>query len=738
MDVSPHKFVLISFLKKLSPVLVFLFVLGCQWRIYSLSHYLPAYGDGLEIVWGVSWFHEVLLQNQPYPFFHPHIFFPNGWHVLTFANGMGLFALLLPLSLLGNEAFAYNTVVLVMLAVAFAGMYQLARQFSNQFGATLAAVLFTFWGPRWIRMGGHLNVMFGSALLPWIAWGLEKAYLSKSRYRWWFSFVGIIWAIAVSFSFYFFWLAGILVFCWALGNSLNGRITKRTAVESLIIPGFIMGVVNLPLIIGFYRAKKAINATDFGFTVVNEWGANLNSLFSPFIGHTLPWMRKLATVIYTSHIDETSTVNLGLLASLAFIAALIIALRRKQQAWLPLILLVLLGLVLSLGPTLRWNKEPVELAFFEPVNKNLWQIGHQLKPSIFREVEVPDNIRRAVPLPGFLLTAVLPFWEGARVSARFVFPASVGFFLLIALVISQLQHWGWRLILTALLLLELWPKPVSGVLFPPTPHPAFAWLHMQEIDKGILDLHSLLPDKLIPQVGGETIWATRIHETSIVSGAGSIWPAEFTFLMEWFYRHAHPFLEPELVEVLRYYQIQYLLLHIKRPAQMRFVENAANNEGFSLINCFEPAPNASLWNYPICIVEVMPFPQPNFNILPQAGWSPLEPWGRWAMGKQSIARWLGTAQKETVVNLTAFPYCIPDHFQILEIVVQGEVLLTHTWSDCEPWDGQLVIPAAQVHIGWNELELNYNYAVQPATVTSYANPDSRYLSVGFTQFRLEN
>jgi hypothetical protein len=722
---------------KLLPVLAFLLILAWQWRIYDLFHHIPAYGDGLEVAWGIRWYRQAVMEGHQSLFFNPDVFYPHGWRLVTFAYGLGMFLVSLPFSLLGNEAFAYNVLVLGILATAFGGMYRLGRNYADRFSATLGAALFTFWGPRWMRMGGHVNVLGGSAILPWIPWGLEKGFDSKHRTRW-FVFVGLLWAVAVSFTFYYVWLAGLLLFCWIVGSWWNGRIDRRVAIEGTVIPGLVMGIVSLPLVIAFYRAKSAVGAPDFSFAVVNSWGANLNSLFSPFVGHAVPQMRTLATTFYTSRIDETSAVNLGLLASVVCVGAIVIALRHKRSAWVPPILLVLLGTILSLGPTLHWNKQIVEVAFFEPVNELLWQIGHYLKPSIFWGAATADKIQHAVPLPGFLLTAVIPFWEGARVSARFLFPVSVGFFLLVALAVGQLRTWGWRLALAGLLLFELWPMPANGVPYPPTPHPAFAWLQTQEVDGGVLELHSVAPKKLVPKTGGEAIWATIYHQAPVISGAGGVWPAGFSFLMGWLSKHEYPFLKPDFPEMLRYYQARYVLLHLPHSAHEEFLENVLNSPDFVLVDCFEPAPDASLWDYPICVIEVTPFPNPHFTLVPEANWSPPESWGYWAIGRQSSGKWLATKEQDTTVILAAFPYCAPDRFQSLEIVVQDEVLLRRRWDDCEPWQGQFTIPASLVEVGWNEIQLRYGYALQPARVTDNENPDPRHLSVGFTRFQINS
>ena len=83
---------------------------------------------------------------------------------------------------MGGAAFAYNVATLLSFFAAFAGMFRLARQFSKSILlATAAALLFTFWGFRWIRINGHLNVLLSSTLLPWLLLCLERGLKARRR-----------------------------------------------------------------------------------------------------------------------------------------------------------------------------------------------------------------------------------------------------------------------------------------------------------------------------------------------------------------------------------------------------------------------------------------------------------------------------------------------------------------------------------------------------------------------------
>lgn len=88
------------------------------------------------------------------------------------------------------------------------------------------------------------------------------------------------------------------------------------------------------------------------------------------------------------------------------------------------------------------------------------------------------------------------------------------------------------------------------------------------------------------------------------------------------------------------------------------------------------------------------------------------------------------------MTLDAFPHCIPDARQSLEVAMNGRHVAFHKWQACEKWHGQISIPAEIVKIGWNEMSFVYGYASRPAEVTGGENPDMRNLSLGFSRLEL--
>ena len=102
----------------------------------------------------------------------------------------------------------------------------------GRLGATVVALLYTFWGFRWFQTLGHLNFLLGSACLPSIIWALE-CFLQRSsasisarpRPVLWLILVRIASAAAIAGSMYFIWIGGILLAGWLLGRRLGNRST---------------------------------------------------------------------------------------------------------------------------------------------------------------------------------------------------------------------------------------------------------------------------------------------------------------------------------------------------------------------------------------------------------------------------------------------------------------------------------------------------------------------------------
>jgi len=713
----------------LLPAAAFIAFMAYHWRFYDLATIIPAYGDVLESLWGIDWLLDVLRGGGGSLQFIPYIFMPEGWSPITFAHGPGVFlAAALPAALT-NAAVAFNLLQLASFLIAYAGAYRLGRLIVGPATAVLMAWLYLLWGGRWVRLAGQLNILLGSAMLPWLILCLERV-ITERRWGKWAVVAGAIWAGCISLSLYFIWLGFFVVAGWLLGAAVGRRISLTGALLRLGAVGAVALLLCAPYLWLYWRHQTSAVAYDIRH--VDSWSVSLDRLTAFLPDHPLPLLRQLAARQTGGARTEGTFSGFGII--LPVLALFGLTTRRRPAQWAGILIIAGTGIVLSLGMTVKWNGTFIPAPVLRPLNEALWDAGHALKPAVFPGPDAPPEFADAIPAPGLIPAILAPFYEGARVTARFLLVAAPGVLLLAALGFARLPRRWLKLLVVALLLIEAARRPITGVPFPPPPHPIFAATAELTLAPGesVLDLGSPIPQFLIPAIGGETLWASSLHKQPIASGGGSVLPIHTAYLRDWFLTHPNMDETAELSWLLRGYGVRYVLLHMSPKSGEAATQLAAGTADFLPRGCID-GPQALPWNYPICLLEVTP-PPATFNVFPAENWGGDEEWGQWATGRESIIRWVATNRDEARFAVEAFPQCIPGPAQELEIVVAGQVLAAHRWDNCDPWRGEIVVPSELIDIGWNEIVLRFARADRPTDVTGGANPDTRELSVGFTRF----
>ncbi|MGB3714076.1 MAG: hypothetical protein WA996_06570 [Candidatus Promineifilaceae bacterium] len=716
------------------PWMFFGVLLAWGWRLDSLFTTIPAFGDNLEAIWGIDWWYTSLIESGHSPAYTDVVFHPEGWQASTQAYGPFVYLTSIPLTFLGGEAFSHNALVILLFALTFAGVYRLARSLGTSLLlATLAGLLSTFWGFRWLRLAGHWHILWGAAFLPWMAWSLEQSLKTAKRPKLWLVCAGALWALSIGGSLYFIFFGGLVIFGWILGQLLGRRISVRQALLNMLIVSLTAILISLPSLFWFWSGIQKYDTPLPDIFFLNTYGASLNSLPIPFIGS--PWLGSLSSLIYRGPGDESGVANMGLATFIVVLSTLVLAWRNKR--WRPLLIMLVVGIVLAIGPTLKWDGESVSSSLFRPINTMVWQLGHQLKPEVFPSDQPPPQFENAVPMPGLILAATVPFWEGARTVSRYMLVAGIGFFLLAVLGLKRLRPTWVQMLVAAILIIEIVPPPVKGVPYPPEPHTAFGWLAGQSLgDQGIIDLRALDSERLLLPISAETLFATGYHGQSTAAGVGSVWPAHGVFLREWLINNAQPFSKGEFISLLRGYRIRFLLLHMHGEDERMLLEAAKANKDLEFLDCYPPPEGLTPWPYPICVLEVLPPSPKTIDVHLDRGWSATEDWGVWAEGEKSRIRWVATIKKDHTLAIEAFPHCLEDLGQSLTLTSNERELAYHEWQGCESWQGSIVIPQEIVEIGWNDLSLEYGYAARPIDVTGGKNPDPRALSLGFSRIEV--
>ena len=99
----------------------------------------------------------------------------------------------------------------------------------------------------------------------------------------------------------------------------------------------------------------------------------------------------------------------------------------------------------------------------------------------------------------------------------------------------------------------------------------------------------------------------------------------------------------------------------------------------------------------------------------------------------AISRWTRAA----TLQVEAFPQCVDGQQQTITIEVNGVAVGTHTWSNCDPWAGELAIPASAVRLGRNDLVIRSAYSARPIDSSAGQSDDTRSLSAGYIRLRVE-
>ena len=290
----------------------------------------------------------------------------------------------------------------------------------------------------------------------------------------------------------------------------------------------------------------------------------------------------------------------------------------------------------------------------------------------------------------------------------------------------------WRYFFILIWLVEILPRPITGhPLDLHTLHPAHQWQKNNQLkpDHGFIDISGSWVYH-----GGEPLYISWQTKQPTAAFIGSFKPAAHSF----FDLHVQDWLKQSpqfLARLMHAYQVQYVMIHQTSEASTQLLEQLKTDPArFSYIDCFEPPPDyTSPWDYPICAVEVLPHPT-IFNVHPTFGLSDEEAWGMWSIDQQPRLNFIATAELDHHLVLEAFPHCLDNQQQTLQLIAHETVLYEYEWSECESISTELILPADQIDVGWNEIRFELGYALSPLELNT--GSDSRPLAVGFSRLEI--
>ena len=701
----------------------FLLFFAYFWRTYQLFSTIPAYGDALEVIWGITWYNHALTEWVN-PFHYPLVFHPEGWQVGILAHTPLLFLIAQPFYLLGGELFAYNMLAIIPFVISYVGALRFFRHYTKS-TVTLVVVslAFTFVTMRSNRVWGHLHILWATSFFPWLGDQLLQWRKQPLNQIWhkrvWMS--GVLWGVMISFSLYSVLLVPAIFLL--LEKQL---LVWRRAIQFLLIAGVAL-LVGSTALLPYYSAVQREPIQPPIVQALFHLSSSLNDIFIPSAHHTIPALRQF----HDWMVETPGGEGLYMGLSTFFLMLMgIYHLCAQEEKRYGRMLLASAGLILTLGPFLKYNGQVVESSWFTTINAALWEIGYSLKPETFVLDQIPAEFARSIPLPSYLLTIFVPFWESGRVVSRFVLIGFVGVLGLVASGLDALPKW-WRWSFILIFLVEMLPiQTESNPMSLDQLHPAHAWLatQPQNLGEGVVDLRFGIIH------GSEPLFLSWQTKWPTVSSIGSFLPSQHRFLRDNLGQLTAQ--SPQDVSrLLQSYQVRYLVAHGADEHREVWDYLQAAPDYFTAVGCFEsPEGYVSPWAHTICIAEANPHPTIS-NIYPLHGFSGEEPWGVWTVDDRPRFDFIATAQQAYQLKFDAFPHCVEDHPQTLTVLSDKKILYSYQWEDCEGVQAEITIPAEQITVGWNEIVFEIAYAISPAEANG--GNDSRTLAIGFSQLEIK-
>ncbi|MEM7799499.1 MAG: hypothetical protein AAF633_09935 [Chloroflexota bacterium] len=705
----------------------FLLFFAFYWRIYDLFGTIPAYEDALEVIWGILWYNDVLLAGAN-PFYYRLIFHPEGWQTGLLAHTPLLFLIAQPFYLIGGAIFAYNILSILPFVIGYAAALRFFRPYELTRVVQIAVSLaFVFVSARSVKvLSGHLHILWATSLLPFLALAIDR-WRSEPEEKIWnqhLLWVGVAWGGMISFSLYSLFLA--LPAFFLLDRQL---LQWRKPIQLLMVVGIALTVGANAWVPYALASRHEPTQTP----VVQDlalWGANLNALFKPSPLHAIPQLRDAARSAPNFSLSEPNIHNYGLLTILPLLLGIFYGWREKQYG---VLLFAAAAFLLSLGPFVKVDDQLIQFEPVAPLNHFIWEIGHQLKPNVFPGESVPARFETALPSLGYLMLALAPEWEGARVATRHSVIAFLPILILVAIGFDRMPYW------LKVTLLAAWLVESGGIQITGHPldlteiHPAHARLMAfpRHADQGMLDISGGVMH------GGETLLLSYQTDLPSASSIGSFLPAHNELLAIGIgdvIEREHAYLQ----QLFLAYDIRYLVIHKARginDGRPILQHLQRRPDAFKIRDCARPAEGyLSPWSYPICVVEVLPHARFD-NFFPQNGFSEIEPWGIWLAAESAEVDFIATAKRSYRLTLEAAPHCIEGRDQQLNITSGGLLLLEHAWEGCDPTLAEVIIPPEALKVGWNRLRFEVAFALSPAELGGTG--DQRRLAVAISHLSIE-
>lgn len=472
------------------------------------------FDDTFEVLWQLSAIETAVFETHTNPFYSPHVFYPQGWHLASGAQPPWYLLLLSPLTAVAGPVIALNVATLAAFVLAGLGVYRLAARLTGRRAAgLLAGCVYSVAPMLTLRLGGHLNIVIAAAFLPFAADALHGLMTRPERAGRAAVVAGVLWAASILGHWYFLFVTSLPLVALALATP--SPRPWRVRLGRLLAAGAVALVVIAPFARLTWQARRIMlpGGGEYSLADTAYQGISPDYLFSPNPLSVL-WRERAAGLFPIG--GEWDVVAVGYAAVVLAALGLLRAPWRQSR---PFVVMGLVSLVLGLGPALRWRGRPVALNLPSWLARPLAALAPELSAAAGPV---------AVVLPGLLLYRWLPLYSSLRVWARFHVPLMVAVAVLAGLGGAWLlgRGRGGRLLALALGVVVV----LEGLVVPYRDFTPVA-VNQRAVDEWLAGLPAgtALIEYPRPWVDKLAMYAQSRHGLAVVNGYMSFQP---TFLAE--------------------------------------------------------------------------------------------------------------------------------------------------------------------------------------------------------------
>lgn len=546
-----------------------------------------------------AWFRHTLVDLRAPSTFNPGVFYPFGHDFSTSETTWANLALGLPALLIWGEVAAFNLSLFLSFVLSGLGMYVLISSLTGSWWAGLVGgAIYAFSPYRLAHVAGGQLPLLGTQWLPLCLWSLERV-LRDRRWAWGLG-VGLFFALTALSSWYYAFMAGLLLPIYALVRArpwrehLRQRHVWAALGAAVLVAALCIGPAIWPTL-----ELSGQETMSYSLQWVDRWSASVADYLLPNVMQPL-WGGATTRFYQGQRYFYERVLYLGyaplLLAGYALWRA-----RRKGAAlagaWPRIVTALLwmggLAFILSLGTTLHWRDvAPVHI----PVPAGLdqlfdrfmfnWVTRFSLNASEYHwGYQQPGHI--VLPLPAMLLYLYLPFSNAMRVWSRFGLLVSLCLAVLagggVALLRAELKRWGGAATAAGLALLALVLFEYAAIPFPygvsqVEAQPATTWLSEQEGDFAVMEL------PLSRALNGPPLYAGLLHGKPLAYGYGTFFPD--AWVAQWDTLQSFP--SDASLEVLAGWDVRYVLVAARNYGDdwSRVAQEIAVQEGLQAVGVF--------------------------------------------------------------------------------------------------------------------------------------------------------